>query len=72
MYVCMYIYVYVCIYMYILYLFNFLIYIYALIDVLIGMLLPSSGVISVFGRSVDDKWELSKIHEELGYCPQVA
>ena len=41
-----------------------------LINLLTGKLLPSAGYISVFGRRVDCKWDLLKIHENLGYCPQ--
>ncbi len=41
-----------------------------LINLLTGKLLPSAGHISVFGRRVDCKWDLQKIHENLGYCPQ--
>ena len=41
-----------------------------LINLLTGKLLPSAGHISVFGRRVDCTWDLQKIHENLGYCPQ--
>jgi len=41
-----------------------------LISMLTGMSAPSAGLVSVFGRNVRDKWELMKIHEDLGFCPQ--
>ena len=41
-----------------------------LISMLTGMLMPTAGLVSVFGRDVRDKWDLVKIHEDLGFCPQ--
>ena len=39
-------------------------------ELLTGMLLPSSGLITVFGRDVADSFALVRIHQDLGYCPQ--